>query len=85
MGSLISKFNTSKHDNLEVLNICLDTPNITKRRPRKQPVATQDALNPPFIHSATFIVSDETKRGCGAPFTIAKNAGIDFTPQYPGV
>lgn len=67
MGSIFSKFNTSKHDTLEVLNICLDTPNITKRRSKpshkKEAVVAQDALNPPFIHSATFIVSDETKRG----------------------
>jgi len=42
-------------------------------------------LNPDLIHSATFIVSDEPNNGFTFPFTIAKNAGIVFTPQYPGV
>jgi hypothetical protein len=42
-------------------------------------------LNPPFIHSTTFIVSDDWKIGCGTPFRIAKKHGIVFTPQYPGV
>jgi len=38
-----------------------------------------------LVHSSTFAVFDDTNNGCGCPFTIAKNAGMDVTPQYPGV
>ncbi len=67
MGHIFSKFNTSKQDDLEVLNICLDTPNITKRRskiqPRKKANTAYDALNPPLIQCATAIVSEDTNKG----------------------
>ena len=43
--------------------------------------AYADCLNPPFIHSTTFIVSDDWKIGCGTPFRIAMKHGIVFTPQ----